>query len=80
MKLADVIRNMTDEEMAEFFSEEIFNGPICDNCPAIEICDRENDMDYACKRVLRAGLKSFQVSDLLYRIERRIQRSRKGEV
>lgn len=73
MKLADLIRSMTDEEMAEFFAEEIFNGPICDNCPAMGICDRENNNDYACPRVFLAWLQSFQVSDLLYRVERRIQ-------
>ena len=69
MKLADLIRNMTDEEMAEFFRTEIFDKyGSCNICPASEHCRGK-----LCQNGLLDWIQSHQVSKFLYRVERRIQ-------
>lgn len=69
MILADLIRGMTDEEMAKFFRAEIFDKyGSCNICPASEYCRGK-----LCQNGLLDWLQSHQVSKFLYRVERRIQ-------
>ena len=74
MRLADLIRGMTDEELAEFFDKEVFTEATpCDNlipCKEQRDCRKYHG---DCTKHLLEFLQSFQVSDFLYRVERRIQ-------
>ena len=74
MKLADLIRGMTDEELAEFFEMEVFSRIECEDCPV------QAHFGESCRSGVLHWLQSFQVSDFLYRVERRIQEEQgKGE-
>lgn len=48
------IKNMTVEEMAEFFSECI----MCDDCPVSTFCDREMVTVDECPKILEQWLQA----------------------
>lgn len=48
------IKNMTVEEMAEFFSECI----MCDDCPVCTFCDEEMVTGDGCPKIFRQWLQT----------------------
>ena len=39
----DRIRSMTDEKLAEYFSQEVWQGQLCFSCPAEKECSIKED-------------------------------------